>query len=172
VSQLPKPPLNRRMWLGILAVTAVLSVAVAGAALGWNLGRPSVDPGADAAARSPSTVQNRTQATPPPTITSPRTTARPQQPGVLWQHVGSDLLFGSPFSAPRRWHIRWSFDCRNFAAYGGGNFKLSGGGDFKNVSLQRFGVGARGTVQVTGGGNGNLVIESVCQRWAVQAVAG
>jgi hypothetical protein len=170
VSQPPKPPLNRRTWLGILAVTAVLSVAVAGAALGWNLGRPSTDPSATAA-RSPTTVGNRTQSTPPPTISSPRTTARPQ-PGVLWQHVGSDLLFGSTFSAPRRWHVFWSFDCRNFAAHGGGNFKLSGGGDFKNVSLQRFGVGARGTLRVTGGGNGNLIIESVCQRWAVRAVAG
>jgi hypothetical protein len=168
VSQLPKPSLSRRMWLGILAVTVVLSVAVAGAALGWNLGRPSADPVRPTAARSAPTVSNRTQTT-PPVSTSPRTTVRPQR-GVLWQHMGSDLLFGSTFSAPARWRIHWFFDCRNFAAHGGGNFKLSGGGDFKNVSLQRFGVGATGTLQVSGGGRGNLIIESVCDRWAVKAV--
>jgi hypothetical protein len=168
VSQLAKPPPSRRMWLGILAVTAVLSVAVAGTALGWNLGRPSADPASSSAAPS-AQVGNRPQTTQTASI-SPRTTVRPQ-PGVLWQHMGSDLLFGSTFSAPARWRIHWFFDCRNFAAHGGGNFKLSGGGDFKNVSLQRFGVGARGTLQVSGGGRGNLIIESVCDRWAVEAVA-
>jgi hypothetical protein len=84
--------------------------------------------------------------------------------------VGSDLLFGSSFTAPRKWRIVWFCDCRDFAAYGGGNFKPSRGGDFK-VSVQRFGVRGSGTEQVTGGGRGNLIIESVCNHWAVKAVA-
>jgi hypothetical protein len=53
--------------------------------------------------------------------------------------------------APRRWRVIWSFDCRNFAAYGGGNFKLSGAGAFNKVAVQRFGVSERGSLRVTSG---------------------
>jgi hypothetical protein len=81
------------------------------------------------------------------------------------------VVSGSSFSAPEKWRIAWSFNCQNFAAYGGGNFKLSGGGDFEKVSVQQFAVRASGTEQVTGGGRGNLVIESVCTRWTVKAIA-
>jgi hypothetical protein len=69
--------------------------------------------------------------------------------------------------------VVWSFDCRNFAAYGGGNFKLSGAGSgaFNKVAVQRFGVRGRGSLRMTGGGRGRLSIESVCDRWVVKAVA-
>jgi hypothetical protein len=53
----------------------------------------------------------------------------------------------------------------------GSTIKLSGDGDFQDVSLQRFGVRGGGTLKVTGGGRGRLVIESVSDRWAVKAVA-
>ena len=78
---------------------------------------------------------------------------------------------GEFFAAPRRWRVIWSFDCRNFAAYGGGNFKLSGAGAFNKVAVQRFGVRGRGSLRVTGGGRGRLIIESVCDRWTVKALA-
>jgi hypothetical protein len=67
--------------------------------------------------------------------------------------------------------ISWSFDCRSFAEHGGGNFKLAGAGDFKAVGVQRFGVRGSGKLLVAGGGRGRLIIESVCERWAVRAVA-
>jgi hypothetical protein len=62
-------------------------------------------------------------------------------------------------------------NCRSFAEYGGGNFKLSGAGAFAGVSVQRVGVRGRGVLRVTGGGRGRLTIESVCDRWMVKAVA-
>jgi hypothetical protein len=92
---------------------------------------------------------------------------------VLWQGRGSDAAVGERFQAPGRWRVVWSFDCRNFAAYGGGNFKLSGAGSgaFDKVAVQRFGVRGRGSLLVTSGGRGRLIIESVCDRWMVKAVA-
>jgi hypothetical protein len=158
VSEPFKPSLYRRMWLRILAV-AVVAVGVAGAVLGWQLGQPPASPARD-----------RTAATPPPTVSPSLTTAK-QERGVLWQQTGSEPVARGWFSAPGRWRIVWSFDCQNFAAYGGGNFKLSGGGSFEQVSVQRFAVRANGTELVTGGGRGNLVIESVCARWTVKAIA-
>jgi hypothetical protein len=78
---------------------------------------------------------------------------------------------GGRFAAPGRWRVLWSFNCRSFANYGGGNFKLSGAGAFAGVSVQRVGVRGRGVLEVTGGGRGRLTIESVCDRWMVKAVA-
>jgi hypothetical protein len=65
----------------------------------------------------------------------------------------------------------WSFDCQNFANHGGGNFKLSGAGAFNKVAVQRFGIRGRGSLLVTEGGRGRLIVESVCDRWMVKAVA-
>jgi hypothetical protein len=78
---------------------------------------------------------------------------------------------GGRFAAPGRWRVFWSFNCRSFAKYGGGNFKLSGAGAFAEVSVQRVGVRERGVLRVSGGGRGRLIIESVCDRWTVKAVA-
>jgi hypothetical protein len=64
-----------------------------------------------------------------------------------------------------------SFDCQNFANHGGGNFKLSGAGAFNKVAVQRFGIRGRGSLLVTEGGRGRLIVESVCDRWMVKAVA-
>jgi hypothetical protein len=41
----------------------------------------------------------------------------------------------------------------------------------RGVSVQHFGVRGHGIVPVTGGGRGRLTVESVCDRWMVQAVA-
>jgi hypothetical protein len=101
---------------------------------------------------------------------SSSTTAR-REPDVLWQRQGRDAAMGERFEAPDRWRVVWSFDCHNFARYGGGNFKLSGGGAFGEVTVQRFGVRGRGSLLVTDGGRGRLIIESVCERWVVKAVA-
>ena len=165
-----KPSQYRRMWLGILAVAVVVAVGVAGAVLGWQLGQPPASPTPAATVSSALSARDQTAATPPPTVSPSLTTAKPER-GVLWQQTGSEPVARGWFSAPGRWRIVWSFDCQNFAAYGGGNFKLSGGGAFEQVSVQRFAVRAKGTELVTGGGRGNLVIESVCTRWTVKAIA-
>ena len=47
----------------------------------------------------------------------------------------------------------------------------AGGGDFNAVGVQRFGVRGSGKLLVVGGGRGRLIIESVCERWVVRAVA-
>jgi hypothetical protein len=78
---------------------------------------------------------------------------------------------GELFTAPGRWRISWSFSCRSFAAYGGGNFKLFGTGNFKKVSVQRFAIRGSGSLPMTGGGRGRLIIESVCDRWVIKAIA-
>jgi hypothetical protein len=103
----------------------------------------------------------------------PSSTRALPEPGVLWQQRGRDAPVGEFFAAPRRWRVIWSFDRRNFAAYGGGNFMLSGAGSgaFNKVAVQRFGVRGRGSLLVTGGGRGRLSIESVCDRWVVKTVA-
>jgi hypothetical protein len=151
MSQPPKQPPYRPVWLITLVV-----IVVVGAALAWQLWpRP---------------------AGPAPTATGPAAATRPlttleAEPGVLWQQTGSDIELGSAFDAPRKWRIVWSFNCQNFAKYGGGNFKLTGDGDFEHVTVQQFAVKANGTERVTGGGHGRLVIDSVCERWTVKAIA-
>jgi hypothetical protein len=78
---------------------------------------------------------------------------------------------GELFAAPGRWRISWSFACRSFAEHGGGNFKLVGGGDFKGRRGAALWVRGSGKLLVAGGGRGRLIIESVCERWVVRAVA-
>ena len=167
--ELPKPPWYRRVRLSVLAVVVMMTIPAAAAVLGWQLSQPPASPATTAPAPSASTAVDRAGADPPPTSSPSLTPAR--LAGVLWQQTGSDVVTGSSFSAPRRWRIVWSFDCSNFAAYGGGNFKLSGEGAFGRLLVQRVAVRARGTVHVTGGGTGNLVVESVCRRWTVKAIA-
>jgi hypothetical protein len=107
--------------------------------------------------------------TEPATSLASSTTAR-REPDVLWQRRGRDAEVGELFQAPGRWRIRGSLDCQNFADHGGGNFKLSGAGAFEKVSVQRFGIRGHGSVLVTVGGRGRLIIESVCDGWMVKAV--
>jgi hypothetical protein len=175
VLELPKPPWYRRFWLVALAANMVVAAVLVAAVValwpraGQRAGqRP--DPPATARAVGPQAEAVVSQATETQTALPTSTTAQ-LEPGVLWQKRGSDGSEGALFDAPGSWRIRWSFNCQSFAEYGGGNFKLSGGGDFKDVSVQRFGVRGSGTLKVTGGGRGRLTIESVCDRWAVKAVA-
>jgi hypothetical protein len=159
-----KPP-DRQVRFLILAVVVV--VAVLGAALLWELGRRPDGPTAPGIAATTTTQPDWTGSAPPKA--PPTTTTAKGAPQVLWTKTGSNVASGDTFRAPAKWHIEWRFDCRNFASLGGGNFKLSGQGDFDEVYVQRFAVRDNGTVRMTGGGRGHLVIESVCQRWTVTA---
>jgi hypothetical protein len=163
-----RPPPYRQMRFLILAVLVV--AVVTGGVLGWQLLQPSPDLAETLAVPSVTTAQDWTDTTRSQLPSVASTTAKPES-GVLWQKTGSDNVFGGSFKAPNRWRIVWSFNCRNFSTLGGGNFKLTGEGDFDDVSIQRFAVRASGTQRVTGGGHGRLVIESVCERWTVTAIA-
>jgi hypothetical protein len=170
VVQLPKPPWYRRF--GVLFLAANLLVAAVLVAAVVALWPPAAQrPGepATTAVIGSQPAQVGSEDAAPAIVLSSSTTAHPE-PGVLWQRRGRDAAVGELFAAPRRWRVVWSFDCRNFAAYGGGNFKLSGAGAFNKVAVQRFGVRGRGSLPVTGGGRGRLIIESVCDRWTVKAL--
>ena len=169
--ELPKPPWYRRVWMLNLAVAAVLVVVVVAATV--------VLGSRDEPAAGPTTVTRfvattvATDAAPAPTrrgTTTPRSTAKAVG-GVLWQKTGSDVHHSEVFEAPGVWHLLWSFDCRSFRQYGGGNFKIYGEGSFATISVQEFAVKGTGVRKVTHGGSGRLVVESVCDRWTVKAVA-
>ena len=167
--ELPQPPWYRRFWLVALIANLVFAaVLVAVVVALWPPSSPA-DPGQTRGEgrQAEGIVAGATE---PDTGLLTSTTAR-REPGVLWLRRGRDGQVGELFDAPGRWRISWSFNCQSFAQGGGGNFKLSGAGDFQDVSVQRFGVRGRGTLKVTGGGRGRLVIESVCDQWVVKAVA-
>ena len=169
--ELPKPPWYRRFWLLALAVNMVFAVVLVAAVVTlWP--RAVQRPGSPemAASGGQQTEPIMPEATEPEPAVLTSTTARLES-GLLWRKRGSLGHVGGSFDAPGRWRISWSFNCRSFAEYGGGNFKLSGDGDFQDVSVQRFGVRGSGTLKVTGGGRGRLVIESVCDQWEVRAAA-
>jgi hypothetical protein len=172
VVELPKPPWYRRF--GVVFVAANLGVAaVLVAALVALWPRAAAQrPGAPATTAGVGPQAGQLLPTgPEPAAILPTSTGARLAPGVLWQRGGSAGAVGGRFAAPGRWRVVWSFNCRSFAKYGGGNFKLSGAGAFAEVSVQRFGVRGRGVLQVAGGGRGRLIIESVCDRWMVKAVA-
>ena len=167
----PKPPWYRRFGVVVLAANLLVAAVLAALVVLWP--RAAAErPGAPA-----TTAGMRPQAGqllpkgPEPAAILPTSTRTRLEPGVLWQRRGSAGTAGGRFAAPGRWRVVWSFNCRSFAKYGGGNFKLSGAGAFAEVSVQRFGVRGRGVLQVTGGGRGRLTVESVCDRWTVKAVA-
>jgi hypothetical protein len=170
VVELPKPPWYRRFWVIFLAANLVVAAVLAAAVIVlWpRAAQPPGNPTTTAAVE-PQAEQVVPEDTERATTLPTSTTAR-LEPGVLWQQRGSDAEVGERFEAPGRWRVVWSFDCQSFAEQGGGNFKVSGAGDFGEVSVQRFGVRGRGSLQVTGGGRGRLIIESVCDRWVVKAV--
>jgi hypothetical protein len=172
VVELPKPPWYRRFGVVFLAANlAVAAVLVATVVALWPRAaaqRPSAP--ATTAGMRPQAGQLLPEGPEPAAILPTSTRAR-LAPGVLWQRRESAGSVSGRFAAPGRWRVVWSFNCRSFAKYGGGNFKLSGAGAFAEVSVQRFGVRGRGVLPVTGGGRGRLTIESVCDRWMVKAVA-
>jgi hypothetical protein len=171
VVELPKPSWYRRFGVVVLAANLLVAAVLAALVVLWP--RAAAErPGAPA-----TTAGMRPQAGqllpkgPEPAAILPTSTRTRLEPGVLWQRRGSAGSVSGRFAAPGRWRVVWSFNCRSFAKYDGGNFKLSGAGAFAEVSVQRFGVRGRGVLQVTGGGRGRLTIESVCDRWTVKAVA-
>jgi hypothetical protein len=173
VLELPKPPWYRRVGTLYLAVAVVVTVVLVAATVAFgSRGEPAASQATVTSAAPVTTEGNGPDPTPTPTGTTPpsRTSARTPL-GVLWQKSGSDVHHGRQFEAPGRWRLDWSFDCRSFARYGGGNFKITGEGDLDGVSVQEFAVKGTGSRPVVGGGRGRLVVESVCDRWTVKAVA-
>ena len=169
--ELPKPPWYRRFGVVFVAANLVVAAVLVAAVVAlWP--RAAQRPGAPAttAGVGHQAEQVVPQGPEPATILTTSTKVR-LEAGVLWQKRGGAGSVGGRFAAPGRWRVVWSFNCQSFAKYGGGNFKLSGAGDFAEVSVQRFGVRGRGILRVTGGGRGRLIIESVCDRWTVKAVA-
>jgi hypothetical protein len=171
VLELPKPPWYRRVWMLNLAVAVVVVAVLVAAtvALGARRDRQSNRPLVTDVAVA-TTQPIRAESTRPPTTRSPRTTATAKL-GVLWQKSGSEGHYGGLFEVPNGWRLEWSFDCSSFKEYGGGNFKISGEGKLDDVSVQRFAVKGSGSERVTHGGRGRLVIETVCDRWTVRAMA-
>jgi hypothetical protein len=171
VVELPKPPWYRRFGVVFVAANLVVAAVLVAAlvALWPRAAQRPVAP-ATTAGVGPQAGQLLPEG-PEPAAILPTSTRTRLAPGVLWQRRESAGTAGGRFAAPGRWRVVWSFNCRSFAKYGGGNFKLSGAGAFAEVSVQRFGVRGRGVLQVAGGGRGRLIIESVCDRWMVKAVA-
>jgi hypothetical protein len=171
VVEVPKPSWYRRFGVVFLAANLVgAAVLVAAVVALWPRAAPRPGAPATTAGVGPQAEQVVPEGPEPATVLPTSTRARPEA-GVLWQQGGSAGSVGGRFAAPGRWRVFWSFNCRSFAKYGGGNFKLSGAGAFAEVSVQRVGVRERGVLRVSGGGRGRLIIESVCDRWTVKAVS-
>jgi hypothetical protein len=171
VVELPKPPWYRRFGVIFLAANLVVAAVLLAAVVAlWPRAAQRPHAPATTAGVGHQAEQVVPQGPEPATILTTSTKVR-LEAGVLWQQRGGAGSVGGRFDAPGRGRVVWSFNCRSFAKYGGGNFKLYGAGAFAGVSVQRFGVRGHGVVPVTGGGRGRLIIESVCDRWMVQAVA-
>jgi hypothetical protein len=162
---LPNPPWYRR-WSVILA--GVICVAAVVALFGLRGLRETDPPGTTAPTLGPTTTVTSSPAAAAPTTAQPKTTL---DTNVLWTKIGSDVDKSRGFRAPPTWHIEWSFDCSNFRKFGGGNFKITGDGAFENIQIQEFDTGASGSRTFSRGGYGHLLVDSVCKRWVVTAVA-
>jgi hypothetical protein len=163
--ELPNPPWYRR-WSVILAGVIVLSAGVAAAGL---QGLRGVDPpGPTVTNLASTTTVTSTTATVVPTTRQPPSTLAPD---VLWTKTSSENGRSRLFRAPSAWHIEWTFDCTDFNKVQGGNFKITGDGAFKGVDIQEFDTGASGSHTYRRSGFGHLLVESVCGRWTVTAVA-
>ena len=167
--ELPKPPRYRRVWVLDLATVVAVLVVTAAAVLWWR-GERAASPTTVTGVAADLAERDRTDVIPSKTTAAALVSAQPQV-RVLWQKTGSGVHYGQPFQAPARWRIVWSFSCQSFANYGGASFTISGEGDFGRVLVQQVAVSGDGTKLVTGGGQGRLVIETVCDRWVVKAVA-
>jgi hypothetical protein len=164
--ELPNPPWYRR-WSAILAGVIGLAAVVALVGLLGLRGIDGDDP-EPTAANLPTTTVTSTTAAPPTSTEQSRTTV---DPDVLWADTGSDNGKSPGFRAPSAWHIEWTFDCSNFKAHGFGNFKITGDGAFEDIQIQKVDVAASGSETYHLAGYGHLVVESVCDRWTVTAVA-
>lgn len=165
--ELPKPPWYRRVWVLDLTMVVVVLVVTAAAVLWWR-GERAARPTAVTSAADLD-ERDRSDVIPSGTTAAALVTAKPPV-RVLWQKTGGGVHYGPPFQAPTRWRIMWSFSCQSFAPYGGATFTIFGKGDFGRVLVQQVAVKGSGTEQVTGGGRGSLIIDTVCDRWVVKAV--
>jgi hypothetical protein len=163
--ELPNPPWYRR-WSVILAGVIVLSAGVALLGLRGLQGVSSSETTVTTLAST--TTVTSTTAGVVPTTSQPQSTLAPD---VLWTETGSDNGKSRGFRAPSPWHIEWSFDCSNFKAHGAGNFKITGDGAFESIQIQEVDIEASGSRTYRLGGYGHLLVESVCDRWTVTAVA-
>jgi hypothetical protein len=163
--ELPNPPWYRR-WSVILAGVIVLSAVVALLGLRGLQGASSSETTVTTLA-STTTVTSTTAAVVPTTRQAPSTLAS----NVLWTKTSSDNGKSRLFRAPAAWHIEWTFDCSDFNKVDGGNFKITGDGALKDIQIQEFDVGASGSRTYNMSGFGHLIVESVCGRWTVTAVA-
>lgn len=180
MQELPRPAWYRRVWIlnGAIAVVVVAALVAATVVIGARrderANRPMVtgEPSITGVPTTAAAAQGGLGETPPPPTTRglARTTSTAKV-GVLWEKSGSDGYYSGPFEVPDDWHLEWSFNCKSFASYGGGNFKISGEGALDEVSVQRFAVRGNGSQTVAHGGRGRLVIETVCDRWSVKAMA-
>ena len=162
--ELPNPPWYRR-WSVILAGVIVLSAGVAMLGLRGLQGASSTETTVTTLA-STTTVTSTTAGAVTTTRRAPSTLA----PNVLWTKSSSDNGKSRLFRAPSAWHIEWSFDCSDFNK-DGGNFKITGDGALQDIQIQEFDVRASGSRTYNMSGFGHLVVESVCGRWTVTAVA-
>jgi hypothetical protein len=158
--ELPNAPFYRR-WSVLLA--GIIGLAAIAAMLGWRGLQEVATP--STTTTTPPTSVAPTTTTPP---TSLSTTSKPRD--ILWQAEGSDVRRSPGFRAPAVWRIEWEFDCTNFR--GPGNFKITGGGTFDRVDIQAYKVKGSGRQTVTQSGYGHLLVESVCDHWAVKVLSG
>ena len=163
--ELPNPPWYRR-WSYILAGVIVLSAGVAAAGLRGL--QEVAEPEPTAATLASTTTVTSTTAAAPTTTRQPQSTLAPD---ILWTETSSDNGKSRGFRAPPDWHIEWSFDCSNFKAHGAGNFKITGDGAFEDIQIQEVDIEASGSRTYRVSGYGHLLVESVCDRWTVTAVA-
>ena len=164
--ELPNAPFYRR-WSFLLA--GIVGLAAVTALLGWRGLQDADDQDAPATTLPPTTVASA-PATSTPSSIGP--TSKPDD--TLWAKRGKGLSSSKSlgFTAPDTWRIEWSFDCGNFARYGGGNFKITGRGALDQVQIQEFDVKDRGSQTFTGGGYGYLLVDSVCRDWTVRVLPG
>jgi hypothetical protein len=164
--ELPDAPFYRR-WSFILA--GVIGLAAITALLGWRGLQDANGPATPGTTLTPTTLTSAPATSAPSSLGS---TSKPQD--VLWEKRGRNLSSSkSPgFRAPATWRIEWSFDCANFARYGGGNFKITGRGAFDRIQIQEFDVKDSGTRTFSGGGYGYLLVDSVCRDWTVRVLPG
>jgi hypothetical protein len=165
--ELPNPPWYRR-WSVILA--GVIGAAAVVAMIGL-LGLRAVDDGdpEPTAANLPTTTVTSTTTATTATTRQQDSTTIPSN--VLWDETGRDNDKSPGFRAPASWHIEWSFDCSNFKSHGAGNFKITGDGAFEDIQIQEVDIEASGSRTYRLAGYGHLLVESVCDRWTVTAVA-
>jgi hypothetical protein len=99
----------------------------------------------------------------------PTTTAKPT-PNLLFSQTSGGNKSVRPFDAPDEWRLVWSYDCKNFAAYGGGNFIVDDEGG-SGVAVNELGKGGSGTEYIDAGGRIKLQVVSTCSRWTLKAYA-